>query len=181
MARYPITWLQFQSFIDHPNGYRNDNWLKGLNVDPDERRIESASWPIPYHPRDTINWFQCLAFCRWLNKVKKPGDSQLISLPSEWEWHYAACGGDMENFRYPWGAISQSGYANINETRDKSGPLLLKQTTTVGVYPHGATSHPATSGLTDMSGNVWEWCLNQAENKNVGDIEGVQNSVSGLI
>ncbi len=169
MARFPVTWLQFQSFIEHPNGYENDEWWQSLDVDEDDRKIEAARWPIPNHPRDTINWFQCLAFCRWLNNVNKLGDDQLISLPTEWEWQYVASNGDIKKFLYPWGENYQPGYANINETLGEVGSSNLKLTTAVGVYPQSET------GLADLPGNIWEWCLNQVEDKKNDNI-----SIAGM-
>jgi formylglycine-generating enzyme required for sulfatase activity len=83
------------------------------------------------------------------NGVMYVGVNAEIRLPTEWEWQWAAQGGNANN-QYPWGSDPREGYANTRVAG-------LSRSTSVGMYPHGA----AKCGALDMVGNLSEWCLNQ--------------------
>ncbi|MCB0078624.1 MAG: SUMF1/EgtB/PvdO family nonheme iron enzyme, partial [Anaerolineales bacterium] len=113
-------------------------------------------------PRETINWYEAVAFCRWLTARKRVVGAiaawQEIRLPTEAEWEAAARG--KEGRIYPWGGSEyESGYANVDETERGEGPYYLRQTSAVGIYPQGDTPE----GISDMSGNVWEWTGSKPE------------------
>ncbi|MEF8731814.1 MAG: SUMF1/EgtB/PvdO family nonheme iron enzyme [Candidatus Accumulibacter meliphilus] len=149
MARYPITNAQYQAFID-AGGYTDkgaSTWWRDL------KRSEPAqsSWPQANRPRTDVDWYEAVAFSRWLS-------AQLgyeVRLPSEEEWERAVRGRDGRE--YPWGKDYRTGYANIDEKGTQAGEWDLEQTTAVGVYPQGASSE----GVLDLAGNVWEWCLDK--------------------
>ncbi|NDJ77993.1 MAG: SUMF1/EgtB/PvdO family nonheme iron enzyme [Chloroflexi bacterium] len=143
IARYPITFIQFQSFIDAEDGFDSDVWWAGLGTRPVEPGPQS--WPINNHPREHVSWYEAVAFCRWLSARR----GYMIRLPTEWEWQQAASGGVPVNV-YPWGKTWDAQRANTSESK-------LGRTTAVGVYPAGASP----VGALDMSGGVWEWCLNE--------------------
>ena len=83
-----------------------------------------------------VTWYDALAFAEWIG----------ASLPSEAQWERAARGG--RGSRYPWG--------NAPPTRASANFARRHQSTvTVGNYPEGNTAE----GVSDMAGNVWEWCL----------------------
>ena len=143
MARYPITNVQYQAFID-AGGYDDQRWWADLK----QPRPEASRWPQPNRPRTNVDWYEATAFSRWLS-------AQLgyeVRLPSEEEWERAARGRDGRT--YPWGERYESGYANVDEKTVKAGEWYLEQTTAVGVYPQGASSE----GVLDLGGNVWEFC-----------------------
>ncbi|MCX7113622.1 MAG: SUMF1/EgtB/PvdO family nonheme iron enzyme, partial [Proteobacteria bacterium] len=163
IARYPVTNRQFQCFIDD-GGYEDGRWWQGLAETPlpsgeGRVRAERGRWNGPNQPRESVSWYETVAYARWLTvKLQAHGlipEGMAVRLPTEQEWEKAARGSDGRE--YPWGDGYQPGKANINETYGKAGPYYLRQTTAVGIYPQGASPY----GLLDMAGNVWEWCLNE--------------------
>jgi len=150
IARYPVTNAQFRAFLEADDGYRDERWWRDL-AHP-ARSPRQPWWDIPNHPREMVSWFEAMGFCAWLSD--KTGLE--VRLPTEWEWERAARGTDARV--YPWGGEYEAGSANINETLGEAGPHHLARTSAVGIYPQGASPQ----GVLDLSGNVWEWCLNES-------------------
>jgi hypothetical protein len=149
IAMYPITNVQFQSFVDG-GGYREERWWRTL------RKPEPgvSRWIQGNRPRTNVDWYEAVAFTRWLTaRLGLPEGT--IRLPTEFEWEKAARG--EKGLLYPWGNEYRSGFANIDETEREDGRWYLQQTTAVGMYPHGRSPFR----VEDLAGNVWEWCLNE--------------------
>jgi len=145
IGQYPVIWVEYRSFLQADDGYRDERWWEHLVARPEQsgpqfRRKDN-------HPADNLSWYDAMAYCRWLSA--RLGHD--IRLPTEWEWQQAATGGDPSR-KYPWPGDWEPACANTYE----SG---LGRTTAVGLYPDGASP----VGALDMAGNVWEWCLNEYE------------------
>ncbi len=171
ISRYPVTNDQFQAFID-AGGYgesdgvfksvggffnqaatQKEGWWAKLN----KPKPKKSTWSQGNRPRTDIDWYEAVAFTRWLT-------AQLgyeVRLPTEQEWEKAARG--TQGLIYPWGQDYRLGYANINETRNKAGEWYLSQTTAVGIYPQGMSPYE----VMDLTGNVWEWCLNKYDHPEI--------------
>jgi hypothetical protein len=141
IARYTVTFAQFRAFLIAKDGYDDRRWWKGLKHDA---RDEGWDGGLANHPVTNVNWYDATVFCRWLSKRW----GMEIRLPHETEWQWAAqsAGGD---FAYAWGPNWKDRVANTKE----SG---IGHITAVGVFPEGNS----LQGVSDLAGNVWEWCRN---------------------
>jgi formylglycine-generating enzyme required for sulfatase activity len=93
--------------------------------------------PLPLDWPVYVSHDEASAYCRWIGK----------ELPSEAEWHRAACGMRSGAERaYPWGASTPSSrHGNFDFDRWDAAP--------VGSYPEGFSDF----GVADLVGNGWEW------------------------
>jgi formylglycine-generating enzyme required for sulfatase activity len=164
MAKYPVTNAQYAKFIE-AGGYQNKAWWAdswqikedGWHQDADnlEWKPSGKAWTEPRYWMDKdylgddkpvvgVSWYEAIAFCQWLSETS----GENINLPTEQQWQRAAQGDDGR--KYPWGNDFDAKKANSYD----SG---IAKTTPVTAYPNGVSPY----GVWDMSGNVWEWCLNQ--------------------
>ncbi len=137
IGRYEVTVAQFDAFA-RDTGFTAD--LQARQAPPD-------------HPVSSVSWPDALAYCRWLDRVLRQSSESppelrrlleagwRVTLPTEAQWEKAARSADGRV--YPWGGTPRRDRANY------SGP---------GTAPVGSAPCPECPfGLSDMSGNVWEW------------------------
>jgi formylglycine-generating enzyme required for sulfatase activity len=141
LGRFPITNVQFEQY------------------DPAHRALRPP-WAGDNHPVVSVSATDADRFCQWLSQR----EGRKYRLPTEAEWEYAARGTDGRVF--PWGERLDAGhYANFADCRTSFAwrdPQLddgYAQGAPVGCYPHGASPF----GIEDLSGNVFEWCLDGFE------------------
>ncbi len=187
VAKYPVTNLQYRRFVeakgyDHRELWSDDGWAwrtgtydskapkeykDWLAGRPPEKRGEpffwhDSKWNNPLAPVVGVSWFEAGAYANWLSKeLGKP-----LRLPTEEEWERAARHTDGRE--YPWGdkfdrnrlngAEFWSGEADLSDYKKwadwfKSDSFKSASTTRVGQFLEGNSE----TGLSDMSGNVWEW------------------------
>jgi formylglycine-generating enzyme required for sulfatase activity len=148
ICRYPVTNAEFGEFVA-ANGYQQPDWWETVGWSARQkggwdgpRYWHGRDWNQPDHPVVGISWYEALAYCRW----QSAQTGQAIVLPTEQQWQRAAQGDDGRV--YPWGGTEP------DETRCNWN-RQVDETTPVHQYPAGQSPF----GVSDLCGNVWEWCL----------------------
>lgn len=175
IARYPVTYAQFQTFITDTEGAGDYRWWEGipersmlsLGYAYPTRQIGEQSFKYANHPRENVNWYQVIAFCRWLSWRLGGGyaldaiNDWAVRLPTEFEWEKAARANT--GWTYPYGY-------EFDAAKDNTGKTGIEQTSAVGIFPDGDTPH-WSKPISDLSGNVWEWCLTDYDNPQVNAVQ----------
>ena len=178
VAKYLVTHAQYQAFVEAEDGFDNLLWWQGMPEAYQRQPLAEQRTKSSNNPRDSLSWYQSVAFARWMNHrldglelphpsgsgVMRLGENAHVRLPVESEWQWAAQNG-AEARLYPWGE-EKPGFANTVESE-------LKQAIAVGMYPHGA----AACGALDMVGNLMEWCANDKKNLEIVDVGSTASKV----
>jgi len=176
MARTTVTNDQFVAFVE-ATGHRTtaeqlgDSFVfggllpddfpptQGVAAAPWWRLVEGADWRHPEgphsdvtdrgdHPVIHVSWNDAMAFCEWSG----------TTLPTEAQWECAARGG-RQGSHYPWGDhLEPDGEHRMNVFQGDFPGGNTGDDGWIGTSPADQFA-PNGFGLHQMTGNVWEWCL----------------------
>jgi sulfatase modifying factor 1 len=159
---HPVTVAQFRDFVEATDyTTQAERFGNGGVLDTTAGRwrlVDGANWEHPRgpdapaaqndHPVTQVSWNDAQAYCEWAGK----------RLPTEIEWEHAARDARNDRSYCPWdGACSPQN--RIRNANTWQGQYPTHNTEADGyryTSPVGAFDTTAL-GLTDMSGNVWEW------------------------
>ena len=137
LGRYPVTQSQWRAVADLPQ-------VKQA-LTPDPSKFKGADRPV-----EQVSWDDAVEFCdRLAQHTKRP-----YRLPSEAEWEYACRAGTTTPFYF--GKTLTSEVVNYRATYTYAdGPESEYRGETTPVNELGIAN---AFGLSDMHGNVLEWC-----------------------
>ncbi|MBE9062377.1 SAV_2336 N-terminal domain-related protein [cf. Phormidesmis sp. LEGE 11477] len=137
MSHYPVTQAQWKVVAAMPQVRRPLN--------PDPFQFKEAMLPV-----ERVSWYDAVEFCDRLSSYTE----REYRLPTEAEWEYACRAGTSTAFHF--GKIIDTEVANYDGRRAyENGPEGEYRRMTTPIDQFGIAN---AYGLSDMHGNVWEWC-----------------------
>ena len=139
MGRYPVTQAQ---------------WRAVAVLKPVERelKVDPSNFKGDKRPVEQVSWDDAIEFCARLSAHT----GREYRLPTEAEWEYACRAGTTTPFHF--GDMITTEVANYNGSAYADGPDGDNRQQTTPVDHFGFAN---AFGLSDMHGNVWEWCQDQ--------------------
>jgi formylglycine-generating enzyme required for sulfatase activity len=123
-------------------------WKRIMGYNPSDFRRCGSLCPV-----EKVSWTEALEFARKLSS--KTGYT--FRLPTEAEWEYACRSGGREQRYAGWESLDAAAWYRSN----------------AGGSPHPVgCKRPNGLGIYDMSGNVWEWCLDISDKDAYGKATG---------
>lgn len=148
---YPIHDVTLSSFYMGETEVTQALWTAVMGSNPSYFQAANGFAEIPERPVECVNWADCHIFISKLNELT----GREFRLPTEAEWEFAARGGNLsQGYLY-------SGSNNVNDVawwQANAGYRLGTEHPDFGAHAV-ATKMPNELGLYDMSGNVFEWCI----------------------
>ncbi len=172
------TFLAAADPFPQPDTMRREGMSAALSrMFPGNYPMEILSTPEGYaprrgmglHPVRGVSWSAACEYCEWLTGAS--GDSLVYRLPSEAEWQYAALAGG--GGPWPWGDDEPGGL--LLNCSDADEPIATRNPEIRDGYAETApvgSFQPNPWGLSDMAGNVWEWCSDWAGGPGAATFEG---------
>ncbi len=149
LSRWPVTVSEYAAFV-RAEDYAHECWWDGRpeRSEPDDWRQQVRH---PNRPVVSVTWYEARAWCRWATK-HRAGTGDVIALPTEEEWEFAARGSEGRPF--PWGEQEpgEDDAARANHSWGSASSAGPRRPTPVGAFPLGHCGQ-----LWDLAGNVWEW------------------------
>lgn len=139
---YPVN---VASFYINRYEVSQDEWYTIMGENPSNQHRRDF-------PVDQINWYDACQFAQRLTALS----GLPFRLPFEAEWEYAARGGlNTRNYLYS-GSDNPAQVAWFREKYEIEATYVSKET---------GRKKPNELGLYDMSGNIYEWCLDWYDKK----------------
>jgi formylglycine-generating enzyme required for sulfatase activity len=158
MSKYEITNAQYAAFLNAKSIASNGIWGTAPVYNTQTLIVANSSWGLTYSgtqwvpvtgyenaPVINVTWYGATEYATYIGGT----------LPTEAQWEYACRAGTITPFNT--GDFLTNLQANYNWAYPYNGG-----TNTVTTYPGKTqtvgTYAANTYGLSDMHGNVWEWC-----------------------
>lgn len=162
-----VTVAEFEEFTSK-TGYKTQAEVFGNSIIFDFKTgkwvlTEGVNFRFPFgptepkalgnHPVTQISWYDAVAYAKWKGK----------RLPTDAEWEYIAKNGGTSNDEYPWGkAFYENGKYKANVWQGSFPYYNSAEDGFLGTSPVGYFGKDK-AGLTDMGGNVWQWCQDSVQ------------------
>ncbi|MEL6384980.1 MAG: formylglycine-generating enzyme family protein [Cyanobacteria bacterium J06626_18] len=140
MGRYPVTQAQYEQVME---------------TNP-ATQYDTDHFVAPDKPVVGVNWHRAVEFCQRLAQLTE----RPYRLPSEAEWEYACRAGTKTPFYFGKTLTTEVANYDGNDTY-ANGPKGEYRNETTPVIHFGIAN---AFGLSDMHGNVYEWCQDYGHN-----------------